>query len=190
VVVDIGTGSGTALLRRAAREPQTLFFALDADASAMAEASRRSARRSRRGGLTNVVFVVAAAETLPGDLSGMADEVTIALPWGSLLRAALDPGSDAFDAIAACARPDGLMTLLLSSLARDAASAGVVLDAPTATALARNYETHGYSVLECRPATRADVDELSSGWGRRLGIPERRPAWLFRLRGTRSARTV
>jgi hypothetical protein len=31
-------------------------------------------------------------------------------------------------------------------------------------------------------ATKSDVDRLSSGWGKRLGIPAKRQAWLFRLR--------
>jgi hypothetical protein len=30
-----------------------------------------------------------------------------------------------------------------------------------------------------RPAWQADVDQAGSSWARRLGIPERRPAWLL-----------
>ena len=55
----------------------------------MAEASRRAARPARRGGLPNALFVVAAAEAPPPELHGLADLVTITLPWGSLLRGAL-----------------------------------------------------------------------------------------------------
>ena len=48
--------------------------------------------------------------------------------------------------------------------------------------LAARYEKCGLEVVECRDATREDVIRYSSGWGQRLGIPERRSAWLFRLR--------
>jgi hypothetical protein len=34
-------------------------------------------------------------------------------------------------------------------------------------------------VVECRPARRQDVVELGSSWAKRLGIPDRRPAWLL-----------
>jgi 16S rRNA (adenine(1408)-N(1))-methyltransferase len=182
VVIDIGTGSGSAVLRRAAREPRTLFLALDADAAALADASRRAARPARRGGLANVVFVAAAAEALPGILAACADEATVVLPWGSLLSAVLDPAGDSFARVVACVRRGGLLRVLVSSAERDARRTGAVLDDVHAADLARAYECAGLTVVTARHATRADVDELSSGWGRRLGIPERRGAWLFELR--------
>lgn len=37
----------------------------------------------------------------------------------------------------------------------------------------------GLRVVECRPARRQDVVELGSSWAKRLGIPDRRPAWLL-----------
>jgi len=175
----MGTGSGAAVLRRAAREPRTLFVAMDADAGAMTDASRRAARPARRGGLPNVIFLVSAAEQLPYELRAFADEVTVALPWGSLLEAVLQPECPTFAQIRCVLKPDADMTLLVSAQERDQ---NRELDAAGAQDLAERYIAAGFAVLECRPATRADVELLSSAWGRRLGIPERRQAWLFRLR--------
>jgi 16S rRNA (adenine(1408)-N(1))-methyltransferase len=62
---------------------------VDANAAAMAVASRRAAAAPRRGGLPNALFVVAAAEALPPELDGLADTVTVHFPWGSLLRGLL-----------------------------------------------------------------------------------------------------
>jgi hypothetical protein len=45
-----------------------------------------------------------------------------------------------------------------------------------------DYAELGFACDELRPATTADVSELSGSWGRRLGIPDRRAAWLLRLR--------
>jgi 16S rRNA (adenine(1408)-N(1))-methyltransferase len=50
------------VLRAAAERPDTLVVGLDANAAAMAEASRRALRR---GGLPNALFAVAAAEHPP-----------------------------------------------------------------------------------------------------------------------------
>ena len=182
MIVDIGTGSGRAIARRAAREPGTLFVGIDADASALSEVSRHAARSTARGGLPNTLFVAAAAEEMPGPLAGTADCITMALPWGSLLRAALEPESAAFAGIAATAKPGGEIEILISSTVRDAASEGLVLDEPFAISLAQRYAAAGFRVEECRPASAADVARMSSGWGQRLGIPERRQAWLYRLR--------
>ena len=43
-------------------------------------------RKPARGGAPNALFIVAAAEALPEPLTGIADEITINYPWGSLLR--------------------------------------------------------------------------------------------------------
>jgi 16S rRNA (adenine(1408)-N(1))-methyltransferase len=182
VVVDIGTGSGSAVLRRAAREPETLFIALDADASGRADASRRAARSPARGGRANVIFLVVAAETLPDALAGIADELTVILPWGSLLHAVVDPTSHELAGIAACLAPLGLLTVLVSATARDGLPGLGQLDDAGASMLARRYIDAGFDLIECRAATRTDVELLSSGWGRRLGIPERRCAWLLRAK--------
>ena len=46
-------------------------------------------RDGRGAVLPNALFVVAAAERVPAELHGLADELTILFPWGSLLRGAL-----------------------------------------------------------------------------------------------------
>src|SRR3954447_16255556 len=65
VLVDVGTGAGNALLRRARREPQTFFIGVDAVADNMREASNRAHRQPARGGVTNVIFVAAAGGPTP-----------------------------------------------------------------------------------------------------------------------------
>jgi len=170
------------VLRRARTEPETLFLALDADARAMSDASRRAARASRKGGLGNVIFLAAAVDELPGHLRAIADEATIALPWGSLLAAVLDPAGSAMSGLRGVLKPCGELSVLVSAQDRDNISATSDLDTGAACELACAYENAGYNIVEVRPATRADVELLSSGWGRRLGIPERRAAWLLRLR--------
>jgi 16S rRNA (adenine(1408)-N(1))-methyltransferase len=44
-------------------------------------------RKATKGGLPNVLFIQAAVEDLPAELEGVANEVHIHFPWGSLLRA-------------------------------------------------------------------------------------------------------
>jgi hypothetical protein len=68
----------------------------------MAESSRRAARAR----ISNVLFVVAAAEAIPPELRGVAARVTVQFPWASLLRGCL--GLD--DAVAA-----GIASLLATS---------------------------------------------------------------------------
>jgi hypothetical protein len=73
------------------------------------------------------------------------------------------------------------MTLLLSVTPRDGVPGVRVLDGGELAALAGRYEEGGWSVLEARQATRADVAASGSSWAKRLGIPDRRSAALLRL---------
>ena len=81
--MDIGTGDGRAVLRRAAAAPPALGVGNAAAASAMNDASRRADRR----GPANAVFFAAGAEALVATpLAAHANLVTVLFPWGSLLR--------------------------------------------------------------------------------------------------------
>ena len=53
----------------------------------MAKISEKIYRRTGKGGAPNVVFLQAAVEELPDELTGIADEVHVQFPWGSLLKA-------------------------------------------------------------------------------------------------------
>jgi SAM-dependent methyltransferase len=160
VVVDIGTGTGQSVLRRARREPSTLVIGVDAEASAMAAASRSAAADPRKGGLPNALFFVESAELLPGPLAGRADLVTVVLPWGSLLRGIIAADLQIVNGLSEMLRPDGELLLFLSEHA----------------------SLPGLQTLEVRAAVQSDVQTLSSGWAKRLGIPGSRPAWIIRLK--------
>jgi 16S rRNA (adenine(1408)-N(1))-methyltransferase len=183
VAVDLGTGSGQAVLRRARLNSSELVVGIDADARTMAEASRRAASSPRRGGLPNALFLAAAAEELPGALACRADNVTIALPWGSLLRGLLTADVGLLASIIGMLRADGELEVLLSATDRDSATDSVILESEAdAASFSAALDSEQLRVVECRPASESDVYRLSSAWGRRLGIPRHRRAWVFRAR--------
>jgi 16S rRNA (adenine(1408)-N(1))-methyltransferase len=185
-VIDLGTGDGRFVLATAAAEPQTLVIGIDASADAMAEASGRAARSSRRGGLTNALFVAAAAEALPTELAGIADLVAIGLPWGSLLRGALALDADVARGIAGLVAPGGRVEILVAPAARDRLSPAVDVTERLANGLADDWRQLGLELLDAVPATDADIAATRSTWARRLGLraddPDRR-AYRLRLRG-------
>lgn len=136
----------------------------------MADASRSAAANTRKGGLTNALFLVESAECLPGPLASSADLVTVVLPWGSLLRGVLDADAAIAQGLCNLLRPDGELLLFLSEI-----------DQPAVDDLLERLVARGLRSLEVREAVEWDVRTLSSGWARRLGIPGSRPAWIIRL---------
>jgi SAM-dependent methyltransferase len=179
VIVDIGTGDGKAVLRRARREPSSLVVGIDSVAASMAEASRRAARPANRRGSPNAMFLVAGAESLPGPLSGSAHHATVTLPWGSLLSGLASAQARSVEPLRDLLREGGRLELMLSLTGSDTTEDVPPLDAARAHALADAYAAFGLRCLDVRPVTAADVERLGSSWAKRLGIPARRHAWLL-----------
>jgi len=177
VTIDAGTGDGRAVLATAAREPTTLVLGLDANATAMTQASRRAARPARKGGLPNAAFVVAAAEMPPAELTGLADLVTVRFPWGSLLRGVVgrDPAVSA--GIAGLVAPGGALEVLVAPIERDGLDGVPTSTDGLAARAAGAFAGHGFAVAGVHLLTADEVRATGSTWARRLD----RSATLIRL---------
>jgi len=164
----MGTGDGRAVLAAAAGEPTTLALGIDASGAAMAEASRRAARPARKGGLDNVRFVLAAAESLPPALAGRATLVTVTFPWGSLLRGCVGLDDAVAAGVAGLVALEGCLELLLAPADRDGLE-GVPTTAPELVhVVTQTFARHGLELVEGRAATTDEIRNVPSTWARRL----------------------
>jgi hypothetical protein len=183
VIVDVGTGDGRAVLDRALREPSALVIGIDAAPAAMDDASRRADRR----GVRNAVFLAAGVESLArSPLAGAAHLVTVAFPWGSLLRGALGLEAAALDGLAALLAPGGRLEVLASVEPADGVPGLACLDRSTKPAIRAAWARAGLRLATMRPATTDDVRASRSSWGRRLATGTGRAARrVWRLEGGR-----
>lgn len=163
--------------------PDALVIGIDPDANALRERSAAAARRPDRGGLPNALFLVASAETLPPDLTAIAHELRVTLPWGALLRGATAPEPWFVALLRRSSASGGTISLVLSVVPSDHLPGMPRLDAASAAALAGRYVSAGLSVRDVAPVTGAQAVDLGSSWAKRLGIPSRREAWRFVLGG-------
>ena len=171
-----------AVVARAAAEPGTLVIGIDAQASAMSETSRRASRAARKGGLPNALFVVASAERPPSELAGLADLVTVTLPWGSLLEGVLGRSVPVTCGLASLVAPGGRIEALVSTTARDGRDLPA-LDDVMAPALVGTWAASGMRLDGFRPATAEELLATRSSWARRLRLGSRggqdRGAWTL-----------
>jgi 16S rRNA (adenine(1408)-N(1))-methyltransferase len=143
-----------------------------------------SSRRASRGGPLNALFVVAAAERIPPELCGVADELTILFPWGSLLRGtlALDDATAAAAGIASLLRPGGEASAFVSIEDRDGLDLPRLEEADACEALRERWSRHGLDLCKLRPATAGELRASHSSWARRLAAGRDRAAWRLELR--------
>ena len=166
--LDLGTGDGRLPYTLGREAPHRLFIGIDANAAGL----RRYSGRAVRQRLANVIFVRASLEALPSELSGVADQVTVVLPWGSLLAAVARPVAPALAGIRNLCQPGASLSVVLSIAGRDLREAdrlGVPpLDDGHFQDLATGYAAAGFDVTS---VSQLDLDELAawpSTWARRL----------------------
>jgi hypothetical protein len=136
---------------------------VDAVAAGLRDVSQSAAR----AGVDNLVYVRAAVEELPAELAGVADRVTIVLPWGSLLAAVARPDVAILDRIRRICAPGATVTVLLSvDTLRDAAEARrlglpVLDDAHVDGPLRAGYADAGFALSSVQAM---DTEQLLAGW--------------------------
>jgi hypothetical protein len=154
---------------------------VDASLAGLREASRRAIRAR----LENAVYVRAAIEALPPELEGVADRVTIVLPWGSLLTAVGLPSVPLLSGIRALCRPGATLTVLMGVDPVRDRSEVLRLGLPPLTGrelgdrVAKAYAEAELLVTAVRPIGRDELLRWPSTWAKRLGHGRPRP--VFRI---------
>jgi 16S rRNA (adenine(1408)-N(1))-methyltransferase len=172
----VGTGDGRLPLAWAREQPERLFIGLDANAAGMRETSGRAARERR----PNVAYVRASIESLPPELHGLADRVTVVLPWGSLLAAMALPSVAALRNLRAATQAGARLTVVLGSHpTKDQAELRRLglrsLEAQgLAARVEAGYEAAGFRIDRVREMSSTEVQRFPSSWARRLAFGDTR----------------
>ena len=81
ITLDLGTGDGKFALCHAGRFPNHFVIGVDS--------CRENLREYSRAKLPNLLYIIASAQDLPHELSGLVSHITINFPWSSLLESLL-----------------------------------------------------------------------------------------------------
>src|SRR3954466_13241778 len=186
LVVDVGTGDGKHVLAVARSRPDALVVGLDAGPDAMRRTAARAAGKPAKGGGPNAVFVWAAGEELPAELTGIT-EVHCLMPWGSLLRAFVEPNEQVLRGVAARCRPGAefLLTLNLHAWRPPVPEVGDT-DEPTPDSVggrADAYAEAGWRIDAADYLGAVGIAGLGTSWTKRLGA-SRTELDVLALRGT------
>lgn len=194
VIVDIGTGDGLFVYQSARRNPDQFYIGIDVSAGALAKISEKIHRQPARGGCPNVLFVQAAVEELPHELEGVADEVHVHFPWGSLLRAVAGGDEAALRNLRRlCAAGAWLEIIIGLDPERDHSEVERLglppLSVPFLTeVLIPRYQAAGFEAMEAGLLPPSEWPPLRTSWGQRLrGGAERSLLYLVARADTRSA---
>jgi 16S rRNA (adenine(1408)-N(1))-methyltransferase len=185
VILDIGTGDGLFAYQSARLNPRKLYIGIDANTRPLEKISEKIYRKPNKGGLANVLFLQAAIEDLPEELNGVADEIHIHFPWGSLLRAVASGESALLHHLRRLCVPDALLEVIIGAdEERDAAELERLnvhsLSVSTVDSLlAPAYAEAGFEIAERGECLPTDWPDLQTSWAQRLSNNPNRSLLYF-----------
>ncbi|HSK88533.1 MAG TPA: class I SAM-dependent methyltransferase [Anaerolineales bacterium] len=157
LILDLGTGDGRYVSTLARSHPDWFVIGVDA--------CRENLHEHSRAKLANMLFVIANAQELPCELSGLFLHVTINFPWGSLLKGLLAAEPGLMGGLTSVARPRAQVELHLNGGALT--EAGTSLSAG-AEAIYENMKYHGWKLTTPCPMDDRTLRSFPTTWARRL----------------------
>ena len=108
VVIDLGTGDGKFAVKNALKNTEELWIGVDPSETGLRIGSREIQRKK----ITNALLVVGSVEQLPDEFNGVADEVYVNFPWGSLLETFAKPVKENLSEIYGILKVGGLINVI------------------------------------------------------------------------------
>lgn len=174
IVIDIGTGDGLFVSQCARQNPKRFYIGIDANPRPLEKLSQKVHRKPAKGGLPNLLLIQAAVEDLPDELHGVADEVHIHFPWGSLLRAVAIGDAEVLRGLSKLLSPGGVLEVIIGLDAeRDRSEIERIGLRPLSPEyieeeLIPRYESVGLEVLESGVMDQSQWAEVKTTWAKRL----------------------
>jgi 16S rRNA (adenine(1408)-N(1))-methyltransferase len=124
--------------------------------------------------LPNILFAQSAVETLPDELEGVANEVYINFPWGSLLRAVAMGDESVLGELRRICAPNASLRIVVGVDDERDRTEMARLGLPPLSAdyvkatLVAKYRKAGFEIIETVSLPPAALPELHTSWARRL----------------------
>jgi 16S rRNA (adenine(1408)-N(1))-methyltransferase len=186
IVLDIGTGDGLFAYQCARLNPKKFYIGIDANVRPLEKISEKIHRKPSKGGAPNVLFLHASVELLPEELDGIADEVHIHFPWGSLLRAVALGDRVVLANIRRLCSPEALLEITIGLDNERDRSEITRLELPALSVnyidnvLTNSFRNAGFEIVERGEFNPANWDQLQTSWAKRLaGNPNRSFIYLI-----------
>ncbi len=190
VIIDIGTGDGLFVYQSARENPNRFYIGIDANVRPLEKISEKIHRKPTKGGAPNVLFIQATVEDLPTELKGVASEVHVHFPWGSLLKAVATGDVQVLCQIRALCEDDALLEVVFGlEPERDATELARLELSPLSLdyidrTLAPRYRDASFEIFERGVMSAGDWPEFKTSWAKKLRAAANRPITYLIARAT------
>ena len=186
LIVDIGTGEGEFVYKRARQNKESLYIGIDSSMASMRPSAVKSAKKPEKGGLDNVMYVVANAEDLPDDLASSANHIYIHLPWGSLRDGMIKGDGRLLANVKKIAKEKAIMEIYVGYCDLYEKKEMAVRGLPElnlayfCNELKSVYEKYGICIGQVSVLDNEDLKKLDTKWAKKLGHGKKREIYYLR----------
>jgi 16S rRNA (adenine(1408)-N(1))-methyltransferase len=183
VQVDLGTGDGRFVYKKALENPQTLFIGIDPSAKQLEIYSKKALRKK----LENILFILGSIENLPDELTGIANKLYVILPWGSLLQSMISPQTESIKKLHDLLKAGGEIEIILGYSPDLEPSETKRLELSEINEnLIKNtvipyFESNGFKLLDVRQLQKEELQAFESTWSKKLSHGKDRPLYLLKF---------
>jgi 16S rRNA (adenine(1408)-N(1))-methyltransferase len=176
VTLDIGTGDGRFVYQSARSNPTQFFIGIDPNTRPLQKISQKIYRTRAKVGAPNALFIQASVENLPEELNGIANEVQVHFPWGSLLRAVALGELKALEGIRRVCTSNAVLKLTIGlDVQRDSSEIqrlGLQPLSPDFLSgqLHERYLAARFEIIEYTGTPPVDWPGLGTSWAKRLQV--------------------
>jgi len=184
VHIDLGTGDGRFVFKNAIKDKKTLYIGIDPSQKQLETYSKKANRKK----LENTLFILDSIENLPPTIFGIADNVNILFPWGSLLEYIAKPNLQMVRRISNLLKNAGELTIIFGYdekiEAKTVEKAQLSkLDIVTINKkIAAAFKHSSLKIEQLKELRKAELKKIESTWGKRLSFGKDRPVYLLRFK--------
>jgi len=183
VAVDVGTGDGRYVFKNALNNPGTFYIGIEPSRKQIEIYSKKTIRAKT----PNVLFILSSLEGIQDELDNIATEITINLPWGTLLQVIAKPEQTQIQTLAKILKSDGILEIIFGYTQETEPSEVTRLGLGTLdlTFIRNNvvpvFETEGLSLSEARLVQKDELKNFESTWSKKLSFGKDRPVFYLRF---------
>lgn len=181
LTIDLGTGDGRFVYQNALANPSNFYIGIDPAASHMEEYSKKSLKRK----LTNALYVVVSIEHLDTDLNGLADELFINLPWGSLLSLLMSGDDNTYEKISNLIKIGGTLNIILGYSKESEPGEtqrlglGEINEEVIRDKIINGFKKVGLESTKLELLETANLKEFKTTWAKKLTFGKSRPLYFL-----------
>lgn len=159
LILDLGTGDGKFAFHLADNFPNHFVIGLDS--------CRENLHERSRAKLPNLLYVIANAQCLPCELSGLISHIHINFPWGSLLQSLLNGDANLFFGLEKISTPHAFINLHLNASALNEHSWALENGARQ---IQENLCRAGWQMNQRKEMNIQNLKKFPSAWSKRIAV--------------------